>query len=98
MLCPALGGNVWMLGRSTYFKVIGPDDIGLAGPISETWVLPSNIPSPLRPSSQPDPMQTDFQDGLHQDIATIQQTMTGLRFDYQLYSTQVSEYRDEVLG
>ncbi|CAI9299369.1 unnamed protein product [Lactuca saligna] len=47
MLRTTPGGYVWMRGRSTYFKVIGPDVIALADPISNTmWVLPSNIPPP----------------------------------------------------
>ncbi|CAI9283547.1 unnamed protein product [Lactuca saligna] len=151
MLQTAPGGYVWMWGRSTYFKVTGPDVIALADPISDTmWVLLSNIPPPPRPRraqqfrqpqfdrppsstqhpdyadatpisfSQPDPMQTDFQDqppptppshpdpnypftyqhylDLRQDIASLQQTMTGLCLDYQLYSTQVTGYHDELLG
>lgn len=50
MLRPAPGGNVWMIGISTYFKVTHPDVIALVDPISETlWVLPSNIPPPLCP-------------------------------------------------
>lgn len=44
--------------------------------------------------TQTDPMQTD----IRQDIAALQQTMTGLCLDYQHYSMQVSGYCDEVLG
>ncbi|CAI9270280.1 unnamed protein product [Lactuca saligna] len=51
---PTLGGHVWMLGCSLYFKVIGPDDIALAEPISEIeWVLCSNIQLPPRPCREP---------------------------------------------
>ncbi|CAI9272291.1 unnamed protein product [Lactuca saligna] len=152
MLRPTLGGNVLMLGRSTYFKVTSPDDIALADPISETmWVLPSNIPlpfcsrrsqqAPARPHSdppslstmhpdytdatslsysQPDPMQTDFHEepqrtqpphpdlispfthlhylDIRHDIVALQKSTTGLRLYYQLYSTQVFGFRNEVLG
>ncbi|CAI9282900.1 unnamed protein product [Lactuca saligna] len=123
MLRTALGGYVWMQGRSTYFKVTGPDDIALVDPISDTvWVLQSNILLPPHPrrAQQPDPMQSDFQDqppptqpsypdpnspftfqhylDIRHDIASLQQTMTGLRLDYQLFSTQVTSYRDELLG
>ncbi|CAI9299370.1 unnamed protein product [Lactuca saligna] len=87
MLRTTPGGYVCMRGRSTYFKVIGPDVIDLADPISNTMqVLPSNIPPPPRPRRA------------QQDMASLQQTMTGLRLDYQLYSSQVTDYRDELLG
>ncbi|CAI9294390.1 unnamed protein product [Lactuca saligna] len=102
----------------TFFS--GPDVIACAEPISETeWVLPLNIPPPLRPRrSQQTParlyldrpssstVNRDYTDAtllraVHHrvsDIAALQQNMTRLRLNYQLYSTQVSGFCDEVLG
>ncbi|CAI9304013.1 unnamed protein product [Lactuca saligna] len=56
---------------------------------------PPTQPSHLHPDS---PFTYQHYLDLRQDIASLQQTMTGLRLDYQQYSTQVTDYRDELLG
>ncbi|CAI9291279.1 unnamed protein product [Lactuca saligna] len=58
-------------------------------------------PPPPTQSSHPHPNSSfTYQHylDLRQNIPSLQQTMTGLRLDYQLYSSQVTDYLDEILG